>query len=281
MFEFNDFLRKLGFRPERVRLLRHDHGARAAWQTGGRRSLGCYASFQTRQPSPYAETDIACHFLPETVPDGVGHAALFVGITRITDRWDWDGERLPAIVDEEIVSLVRNDPGTGLEVFDLEWLSDGSEYVERMLIGWGLGARAWSQWASGQPKDILELRRHATEPDFPGFRTFISRIGDIPGFPPSWVGALRGVGGIYLLVTDTGEQYVGSATGTDGFIGRWRDYLADGHGGNLLLRAQGHRDYTVSILEIASPDMAESDILDRESFWKRKLGTRAHGLNAN
>ncbi len=42
-----------------------------------------------------------------------------------------------------------------------------------------------------------------------------------------------------------------------------------------------HRDYAVSILEIASPDMAVSDIVAREAFWKEKLGARAHGLNAN
>ncbi len=41
MFEFNDFLHKLDFRPETVRLLRHDHGAREAWQRGGQVALGC------------------------------------------------------------------------------------------------------------------------------------------------------------------------------------------------------------------------------------------------
>jgi hypothetical protein len=55
----------------------------------------------------------------------------------------------------------------------------------------------------------------------------------------------------------------------------------NGHGGNVLLRRNGQRDYTVSILEVASPDMAQHDILDREAFWKNKLGARAHGLNAN
>lgn len=82
-------------------------------------------------------------------------------------------------------------------------------------------------------------------------------------------------------MTDQGVQYVGSATGADGFIGRWRTYLANGHGGNVLLRAGGHRDYSVTILEVASPDMSSRDILLREAFWKTKLGARAHGLNAN
>ncbi len=203
------------------------------------------ASFQKRKPSPYAETDIACHFLPETLPNGSDHAARFVGITRINDRWPWDGERLPAI-DKKTMTRMRNESDGDWEAFDLEWFPDGQKYVERLLTGWGSGTRAWSQWASSRrkPKEILELRLQAREPDFPGFRAFIHRISDIPGFPPSWVGALGGVGGVYLLVADTGEQYVGSATGSDGFIGRWRDYLEGGHGGNLLLRERGHRDYT-------------------------------------
>ena len=74
---------------------------------------------------------------------------------------------------------------------------------------------------------------------------------------------------------------MGSATGIDGLMGRWRSYFANGHGGNVLLRERGYRDYSVSILEVASPDMAQEDILARETFWKMKLGARAHGLNAN
>ena len=84
-----------------------------------------------------------------------------------------------------------------------------------------------------------------------------------------------------MLVADNGEQYVGSATGVDGFIGRWRQYLANGHGGNVLLRAAGHQDYAMAFLEVASPDMSIGDILSREAFWKINLGARAHGLNAN
>jgi hypothetical protein len=58
-------------------------------------------------------------------------------------------------------------------------------------------------------------------------------------------------------------------------------YAANGHGGNVMLRERRHRDYTVSILEVASPDMSREDILAREVHWKGKLGSRAHGLNIN
>ncbi|MBO9429588.1 hypothetical protein [Sulfitobacter sp. R18_1] len=41
------------------------------------------------------------------------------------------------------------------------------------------------------------------------------------------------------------------------------------------------RDYQVSILEVASPEMSAAEIIVNEDAWKEKLGARAHGLNAN
>lgn len=279
MFEFNDFLHRLELDPTQIRLLRHDHRGVAAWRHGRELTFGCFASFQKSENSPYRGTNTVCHFLPApNMPNGDG-TALFLGTTRIINRWKWDEVRMPALLDPDIIETERG--RHDIDAFDLEWLEAGQEYAERILIRWGAGTRAWSQWANRNSKEILELRLQAQEPAFPGFSAFRARISEIITFPQSWIGALGNVKGIYLLVTDQGEQYVGSASGFDGFIGRWRGYLANGHGGNILLREAGHRDYMVSILEVASPDMAIADIIARENFWKEKLGARAHGLNAN
>ncbi len=279
MFEFTEFLMKNDLDPAGVRLLRHDARGVAAWRRGGAHAFGCFASFQRRTPPPYGGVEVACHFLPDAnLPDGT-LTALYIGTTRIVDSWAWDGERLPLIHDAEIIEGERG--RENVDAFDLEWLEQGNEYSERLLINWGQGGRAWSQWADRRPKSILEIRLQAQEPPFPGFSGFISRISDIPRFPQAWTGSLEGVRGVYLLITDDGEQYVGSAAGIDGFMGRWRQYLANGHGGNVLLREAGHQDYTMSILEVASPDMSLGDILMREASWKIKLGVRAHGLNGN
>jgi hypothetical protein len=159
-----------------------------------------------------------------------------------------------------------------------------ADLAERLLIRWGQGSstRAWSQWAASNHKEIVEVRRTADELPFPGFSAFASTVEDLPLAPQSWRNALASVRGVYLLVCpETGTQYVGSAYGEDGFWGRWSAYMADGHGGNVRLRARTRTNYAVTILEIASPDMAPSDIIRRESVWKVKLGARAHGLNAN
>ena len=279
MFEFNEFLCRIGLDPTHIRLLRHDLRGVAAWRRGREVAFGCFASFQKKSNSPYGGASIACHFLPGPSLDDGSATALFIGTTSIGDRWNWDEVRMPKIIDAEVI---RSEKGRlDIEAFDLEWMEAGHEFAERILVRWGTGTRAWSQWTARNSKEILELHLQAQELPFPGFSRFISRIRDLPTIPQSWVSALESVRGIYLLVTDEGEQYVGSATGIDGLMGRWRSYFANGHGGNVLLRERGYRDYSVSILEVASPDMAQEDILARETFWKMKLGARAHGLNAN
>jgi hypothetical protein len=101
--------------------------------------------------------------------------------------------------------------------------------------------------------------------------------------PARWIDVLRSVRGVYLLVHRTkGDQYVGSASGADGFFGRWKNY-ADGHGGNVAMKELGApaEDYDAAILEVVGSDAAESDIIAREELWKVKLGTRVKGLNRN
>ena len=188
MFEFNDFLQKINLDPDRVRLLRHDNRGLAAWRRGGAQAFGCFASFQRRNMPPYRGVELACHFLPAPIlPDG-SLTALFVGTTRILDQWAWDGGRIPLIRDDQVLAGERG--RENVDAFDLEWLGAGGQYAERILINWGQGARAWTQWAHRNVKPILEVRLQPQEPSFPGFSAFISRIRKIPEFPQAWVGSL-------------------------------------------------------------------------------------------
>lgn len=131
-------------------------------------------------------------------------------------------------------------------------------------------------------------------------------IGEFPGFKAinlshsqlklvvnesleSWRIALSHVAGIYLISdTKTGKLYVGSASGEQGIWGRWSDYVANGHGGNIELHEllkQNSSDFVhnfrYSILEISDVLTNHEDILQRERHWKDILLTRSYGLNAN
>lgn len=131
--------------------------------------------------------------------------------------------------------------------------------------------------------------------DFPGYdkvrlsysqlKTIISRN------KRDWVAALENQKAVYLI-TDlcNGKHYVGSAYGENGMLlQRWRNYVDNGHGGNKELVAlvgalgfsyiQNHFQY--SILENYNARVDKSIILQRESWWKEALASRAFGYNSN
>lgn len=283
LIDFTEVLERRGVDPNRARLLRHDRRGLAAW-VAGRDAFGAFASYQKPSPSPYARAALAFQFVPGPVLGDGDHTALFVGAHRILDRFTLDRSRarLPMLHHPSTDREYRERPDA-VDAFDLEWLGAWDDLAGRLLIRWGPAAstRSWSQWAD-RPKEVVEFRRMVDEPGFPGFGAFECTLETLLLLPRTWRAALASVGGVYLLVCpDTGQQYVGSASGHGGFWARWADYAATGHGGNRLLRPRGRRDYAVSILEVASPHLSAQDILGREAAWKRRLGSRAHGLNAN
>jgi hypothetical protein len=98
----------------------------------------------------------------------------------------------------------------------------------------------------------------------------------------SWVNALSAVNGIYLIRHKLdGLLYVGSAYGENGILGRWINYSKTGHGGNILLKDLDPHNFEWSILEITPPTMPADKVIERENRWKKRLGTRAFGLNKN
>lgn len=90
----------------------------------------------------------------------------------------------------------------------------------------------------------------------------------------------RNAGYLPFGLPEDGEHYVGKAGGEGGFLGRWREYVATGHGGNVGLRMRAPSDYHVSVLEVVGTnDLGKLDEL--ETLWERKLLSRDMGLNRN
>ena len=85
----------------------------------------------------------------------------------------------------------------------------------------------------------------------------------------------------------TGKQYIGSASGPEGILGRWRDYAASGHGGNKQLKklVQGNESYVhnfrYTILQTLPKTITKKEIISFESLYKNKLGSKVFGLNEN
>ena len=168
------------------------------------------------------------------------------------------------------------------DVYQLELDERFEGFDGKLYIEWGPGKRSWIQRADSQDKQITELRPEFKEPEFPGYLQFVRSLSQLNKVPKSWIAALQASRGIYLLTCPkTQEQYVGSATGEEGFWHRWQEYVQTGHGGNVALKSRDPSDYQVSILEVAGTSLTTEEILAMELLWKEKLQSREMGLNRN
>lgn len=278
---FNDLLVEAGFDLAEVRLLRHQDrrlGARSltpyrAW-IENRAAFETYQSTQFNQRRSYFRGSHWASFVG--TPDG---RTMFAGLYRV--------KLLGPIKSGHVDPLSGAMLDTGrYDLYDCRPLTDLNDYAGRLFVHWGEGSahRAWVQRADSAAgnKRIIELQPSFREPEFPGYAAFIRPLSEIETLPATWISALRATRGVYLLTCPrTREQYVGAAYGEDGFLGRWIQYVRDGHGGNVRLRSREFSDYQVSILEIASFATSQDEIIAMEARWKAKLQSREMGLNAN
>jgi hypothetical protein len=137
---------------------------------------------------------------------------------------------------------------------------------------------------------IVQLSKSSQTLEFPGFHNFIWSISKLNTMPDTWQNNLKKMKGVYLLTClKTHKLYVGSASGENGFWGRWTGYGEDKGGGNIAVvdwinKNEKGCDFQISILEIASSSDDPYKIREKESSWKIKLNTRdeaGNGLNCN
>ncbi len=273
MLAFTDLLALEGLDSAAVRLVRNQDSRLGrgrmyeAWRNN-RQAFEDYLGVQSKDRFPV--DGLLAEFVVTEA-----QKTVFVGLYRVDGVGLCPSGSMDALLKHDISGKFR---------YDLTLLEELAGYRDRVVIDWGAGTRSWVQRAVNQPKPVIEIAEQF-EPRFPGFREFARPVDDIPTLPNGWQQVLRSVKGVYLLVDlDSGQQYVGSAKGSDSLFGRWMEYATDGHGGNLGLRkatSEGRRRYQVSVLEVveeATPDVTIEQI---ESFWKNKLLSRSFGLNAN
>lgn len=273
MLTFNDLLTLGGVDVAQVRLVRHqDNRLRPgrlyeAWRNN-RDVFEDYQSVQRR--NRFLIGDLLASFVVTEA-----RKTVFIGLYRVAGV-----DTLPA---GSIDVLVRHDT-SGHFKYDLQLIGELADYRDRVVIEWGGAARSWVQRAANQAKPVIEIAEQY-EPKFPGFREFVRPIDDVPTLPNGWQQVLRSVKGVYLLVdVESGQQYVGSAKGTDSLLGRWMSYTDGSDGGDIGLKAaarKGRRNYQVSVLEVVDENTPDDTIERIESFWKNKLLSRQFGLNRN
>ena len=275
---FNMLLDEAGLDPGEVRLLRHqtllpDGRTPLDLWRADRSTFDYYQSYQLHSQRAYFTSPWWACFLGTR--DG---RTMFAGIYSA-------GE--PTLVEKSFVFETTGEtesPGT-IDHYALA-LSDRLQgYAGRLYVGWdgsSSGKRAWKQRADAQDKPITELHLDDAGQPFPGLMEITMPLSLIVEAPPGWIAQLTEARGVYLLTCPrTGELYVGSATGSEGFWGRWTAYAANGHGGNVALISRERSDWTVSILQVAGSADTNDDVLGMEAGWKSKLMTGQFGLTRN
>ena len=89
----------------------------------------------------------------------------------------------------------------------------------------------------------------------------------------TWKTALENQKGIYLITdTSNNKRYIGAAYGDKMLLGRWKNYVETGHGGNKGLKKLNFEhikdNFRYSILEIFKSTTNDNVILGREKWWK-------------
>lgn len=197
------------------------------------------------------------------------------------------------------VKEIIKDKNTGkeLNIYDTELIEEGKEFIGKLVVGFDLkeespsAARQRYRYLESllDKMEVLELKREKVKVEFPGYDNVNVTWRELESLieTPAWKTALENQKAVYLIVdTKTGKKYVGSAYGDNMLLGRWRNYIANGHGGNKLLKPLDFEyikeNFKYSILEIFKSSIDDEIIINRESFWKEVLLTRTEfGYNDN
>lgn len=220
-----------------------------------------------------------------------GNKAIYIGAYKVDGKSNFN--KLVAKVPDDFPYMeFLNQP---LIQYDLKRENRMDDLIDRLVIEWGNASRSWFQWLTkDNSKSIVEVLPDGYVKDFPGFDEILLTFDELytiinnPVSNRIWHTMLSSVSGVYLI-TDLkdGNQYVGSASGNFGILGRWMDYAKSFHGGNTRLISllntdlNRYKHFQYSILRTLPKSLTKNEVFSFEQNYKQKLGTRAFGLNGN
>ncbi len=199
--------------------------------------------------------------------------------------------RLAAVYENR--GLALHSANQNLRIFDLAPAQLMAELQEQLVVEWSTDTINWAKpgpSATAFPVTEIADREAVRFPSFDKVVVDYATLQLVMNDPryAAWRVALGSVKGIYLIAdTHDGKLYVGKADGTEGVLGRWREYASNGHGDNAAMVALAKLDpshpqrYQFSLLQVFSPTAPPAEILAAEEHFKRALLSRAFGMNEN
>lgn len=192
-----------------------------------------------------------------------------------------------------ILQMLPDYKRESLARFDIQEISGFELLKERVIIDWNNPVQ-WLQHYNAMP--VIRIDRGLMENNLPVFvryedvmlnYTQLKTI--INSNNPEWKSRLESCNCIYLILDKSnGKQYVGSTYNTKGIWGRWSEYAKTGHGNDIELKKcidsdpkYAEKNFQWCILETLPIKILQDQAIERESLYKRKLGTRIYGHNKN
>jgi hypothetical protein len=291
----NDLLRLREIDPTRVVVLRH-----RPHEPGLRKVLPWLAAERPAVFNAYQQTqgDRVQQTLEGLVGRGfvasfIGHEpgkALFVGLYSlkasrpITRKEFWSVPAYQEMKQFGLRGWSDEDRRQQVLWFDLQLDPFYAEWHGRLTVRWPPPERSWWRRADRNEIPVVAvLEESVLAASMPDWSDIDLSWADLAVLPRRWRSALAEWRGIYYIFDSSdGKGYVGSAYGESNLLGRWQNYAARRHGGNVQLRRRDPRNFRFTILQRVSPDLSASEVTALEASWKQRLHSRTpHGLNDN
>ncbi|CAI3949653.1 unnamed protein product [Commensalibacter communis] len=195
-----------------------------------------------------------------------------------------------------VLKVGKATPQSDCFYYELEEINTFQDLKFRAVIDWGKATQSWHQNVSEtNKKHILEIYPPGYIGNFVGYDNVLlsfvklERLIRNQDSNKDWYYPLSTTSAVYLIYdSSTGKQYVSSASGESGGLwGRWSNYIKTKHGGNKKLienyqqNKTQHLNCVFSILLVLPKGMSKEVVIKYENLYKKKLGSRAYGLNQN
>lgn len=274
-----DIIKRAGINPKEVKLIRHALSDKKCKKHYDEGKIKEYTQHQRKGFSD------GYKYWMVFISDG-GELARLEGFYKVLDE-------VPDIPENKPEGSLDIDQFDGkASIFIIEKLDTFNDYEEKMIIEWGKSARSWAQKGTTE-KPIVAIQAKNLK-IFEGFEKLILSFDELKEIVEgakvheNWHTALSSVYAVYLITdTEGGMQYIGSAYGKNGLLGRWSEYVKTKHGNNKKIiklleeYPNRYRKFQYSVLQILPKNLSEEEVIDVEKLWKDKLHTKEFGLNDN
>jgi len=178
---------------------------------------------------------------------------------------------------------------------ELKRINSFDIFKDRLVIDWIVPRGWYNTYGDVKNKKVIKILPPNFVRDFPGLMNVklnfseLKKIIENPDSHEEWHNSLTRLQAVYLILeTKSGSLYVGTTYGENGLWQRWETYTKGDHtGGNIEFEKLKGKNpeffkyFQFSILEVLSKTADQNYCTDKETTWKEKLGSRAHGLNKN